>query len=246
MPAVELTGPGIGRARRLRGGHRLVSIRPRAVPMEGREGLLPPLITASTAAFGTDTADVWRERPAVSWFDRVDRLLLVLDRDGQVVGWTSYRRLHVTDARGLYMDTTGMVPEHQRHGLVPTIQSRVVLRTLLAQPLRPLHVVYRTRNPVVWRGLRRRLGKENVAPPLRGEIQDWAPELAAALHGYLAEPGDLDPQTLVLRGAYAERGGAVYGEAETPSSGDAETDAYFEERFMTVTQALSSARCSSG
>jgi hypothetical protein len=231
VPSVELTGPGIGRARRLRGGHRLVSVCPRAVPVEERAQLLTPLITASTAAFGTDTAEVWRERIGDSWFDRVDRLLLVLDRDGEVVGWTSYRRLRLAGTRALYMDTTGIVPEHQRHGLIPTIQSRVVLRTLLARPLRPLYVVYRTRNPVVWRGLRGHLGDESVAPPFSGEVQGWASNLAIALQGYLAEPGDLDPQTLVVRGAYAGRGGALYGESEAPHSGDPDADAFFEERL---------------
>jgi hypothetical protein len=231
VPSVELTGPGIGRARRLPGGYRLLSVRPRAVPVEERAQLLTPLITASTAAFGADTAEVWQERIGDSWFDRVDRLLLVLDRDGEVVGWTSYRRLCLAGTRALYMDTTGIVPEHQRHGLIPTIQSRVVLRTLLARPLRPLYVVYRTRNPVVWRGLRGRLGDESVAPPLSSEVQGWASSLAIALQNYLAEPGDLDLQTLVVRGAYAERGRALYGEAETPHSGDLEADAYFEERL---------------
>jgi hypothetical protein len=84
MPTVELTGPGIGHARRLRPGYRLVSVRPGAVPAGRRGELLPPLITASTAAFGTDTTEVWRERLAGSWFDRVDRLLLVLDRGSEI------------------------------------------------------------------------------------------------------------------------------------------------------------------
>jgi hypothetical protein len=192
---------------------------------------LPPLITASTSAFGTDTTEVWRERLAGSWFDRVERLLLVLDRGGEVIGWTSYRRLELVGARILYMDTTGIVPAHQRHGLIPMIQSRVVLLALLARPLSPLHVVYRTRNPVVWRGLRRRLGEDRVAPRLRGDVQVWAPQLAIALQGELGETGEVDPRTLVVHGAYAGRGGAVYGEAETPSSGNPEADAYFEERL---------------
>jgi len=192
---------------------------------------LPPLITASTAAFGTDTTEVWRERLEGSWFDRVDRLLLVLDRGSEIIGWTSYRRLELVGARILYMDTTGVVPGHQRHGLIPVIQSRAVLRTLLAGPLSPLHVVYRTRNPVVWRGLRRRLGEDRVAPRLRGDLQVWATQLSVALQGELAEAGEVDPRTLVVRGAYAARGGAVYGEAETPRSGDPESDAYFEKRL---------------
>jgi hypothetical protein len=192
---------------------------------------LPPLITASSAAFGTDTTEVWRERLAGSWFDRVERLLLVLDRGGALIGWTSYRRLELVGARTLYMDTTGVVPAHQRHGLIPVIQSRVVLRTLLTRPLSPLHVVYRTRNPVVWRGLRRRLGEDRVAPLLRGDLQVWAPRLAVALQAELGEAGEVDPRALVVRGAYAGRGGAVYGEAETPRSGDPESDAYFEERL---------------
>jgi hypothetical protein len=229
--AIDLTGTGIGRPRPLRGGYRLVSVRPHAVPVDRRDELVPALISASTAAFGVDTAAVWRERIRGSWFDRVDRLLLILDRGGEVVGWTSYRYLRLTAMRVLYMDTTGVVPEHQRHGLIPAIQSRVVLRALLVRPLRPLHVVYRTRNALVWRGLRRRLGDANVAPPLRGEPQGWAPRVAAALHDRLAEPGELDLDTLVVRGAYAERGGAVYGEAATPRSGDPEPDAYFESRL---------------
>jgi hypothetical protein len=228
---VELTEPGIGRPRRLRGGYRLVHVRPHAIPAERREALLPPLVAASTAAFGADTGKVWEERLEGSWFERVDRLLLVLDRAGELIGWTSYRRLRLASAHVLYMDTTGVVPEHQRHGLIPAVQSRLVLRTLLARPLRPLHVVYRTRNPVVWRGLRRRLGEASVAPPTSGELQGWAQALAVAVPGDVVEPGHLEQETLVVRGAYAERGRAVYGEAETPLSGDPETDAYFEERL---------------
>lgn len=70
-----------------------------------------------------------------------------------------------------------------------------------------------------------------MAPPFSDEVQGWAPELGAALQAELGETGEFDPHSLVVRGAYAERGGAVYGEAEMPRSGDLETDAYFDERL---------------
>lgn len=220
---------GAGHPRRLARGYRLLTVSPRRIQPERRRELLPFLIAVSTQAFGVDTHAVWRQRLEESWFDRVDRLLLVLAGRDRVVGWTSYRSAEVAGERVLYMDTTGITPEHQRHGLIPRIQSRVVLRRLAARPLRPLHVVYRTRNPIVWRGLRRRVGAESVAPPSDGRAPAWARELAVAVDESLAEPGRLDPQTMVVRGAYAARGGAIYGEAEVPQSGDPEADRYFAQ-----------------
>jgi hypothetical protein len=229
LPPIRLVAAS--RARRLGAGYRLLTVSPPRVPLEQRQALLPFLIVASSAAFGVDTHAVWHERLEESWFDRVDRLLLVLDGREEVVGWTSYRSAELAGERVLYMDTTGMTPEHQRHGLIPRIQSRIVLRQLAARPLRPLHVVYRTRNPIVWRGLRRRVGPESVAPLLDGRAPAWARRLAMAVDGFLSEPGRLDPQTLVVHGAYAARGGAIYGEAEVPQSGDAEADRYFAQRL---------------
>jgi hypothetical protein len=52
-----------------------------------------------------------------------------------------------------------------------------------------------------------------------------------AVDEFLSEPGRLDPETLVVKGAYAARGGAIYGEAEVPQSGDPETDRYFDQRL---------------
>jgi hypothetical protein len=223
--------PGAGRARRLRHGYRVVAVRPRAIPPAERRKFLPPLIVASTAAFGADTADVWRQRLEQSWFERVDRLFLILEPGGKVVGWTSYRAASLLGLRVLYMDTTGVVPAHQRHGLIPAVQSRIVLWLLAGRPWRPLYLVYRTRNPVVWRGLRRRLGAQHVAPPLHAEAPAPIQTLAVAVHEHLSEPGRLDARTLVVHDAYAERGGAVYGELETPRSGDPETDRFFEQRL---------------
>jgi len=223
--------PGVGKARRLRHGYRHLAIRPRAIQPSERRQLLPPLIAASTAAFGVDTTDVWWQRLEHSWFEHVDRLSLILEPDGKVVGWTSYRAASLLGLRVLYMDTTGVVPAHQRHGLIPALQSRIALRALAARPWRPLHLVYRTRNPVVWRGLRRRLGAQDVAPPLNAEAPVWAQELAVAVHEYLSEPGQLDAPKLVVRDAYAERGSTVYGEQEAPRSGDAETDLFFDKRL---------------
>lgn len=158
-------------------------------------------------------------------------MLLVLHGRDEVAGWTSYRSGELAAERILYMDTTGIAPKHQRHGLIPRIQSRVLLRRLAARPLRPLHVIYRTRNPIVWRGLRRRVGPENVAPPLDGRAPAWARRLTMAVDEFLSEPGRLDPETLVVKEAYAARGGAIYGEAEVPQSGDPETDRYFDQRL---------------
>jgi hypothetical protein len=90
---------------------------------------------------------------------------------------------------------------------------------------------YRTRDPVVYRGLRRRLGAENLAPPLDGETPAWAQQLAGAVNDWLQEPGELDARSLVVRGAYAQLGRALYGEDQTPNSGDPSVDAYFAERL---------------
>lgn len=201
---------------------------PGALSESQRQQLLPALIAVSSAAFGVDTEAVWRQRIEESWFERVERLFLVHDPAGQVVGWTSYRRAALDGERILYMDSTGVAPAHQRRGLIPRIQSRTILSQLAARPLRPLHVVYRTRNPVVWRGLRRRLGDDKVAPPISGGVQMWARRLAPLVDRYLAEPGELDPELLVIRGAYSERPAAVYGEEATPRTGDPGIDQFFD------------------
>ncbi len=216
---------------RVRGGYEVFSIDAPATTAAQRQTLLRPLIAASSAAFGVDTSAAWQDRLEAGWFDRITRLVLITDRRGDVVGWTSYRRVDLAGRRVLYMDTTGIVPEHQRHRLIPRIQSRLVLRTLAARPWHSLYVVYRTRNPVVWRGLRRTIGRSAVAPPLHGDPPAWARAVATAVHSHLAEPGELDARTLAVRGAYARRGAALYGESETPRSGDPDTDRYFDERL---------------
>lgn len=231
LGAVRLTVADLGRARRLRHGYRVLRVSPGTLAADQKRRLLPPLIAASTAAFGLDTAEVWQGRLEAGWFDRTDRLLLILAADREVVGWTSYRFARLAGERVLYMDMTGVMPEHQRHGLVPAAQTRVMLRFLAARPWRPVHVVYRTRNPVVMRGLRQRFGGESVAPSLHGETPAWGRTLASAVHEWLAELGELDDRTLAVRGAYAGRGGAIYGEAENPRSGDAEVDRHFDERL---------------
>lgn len=232
VPAREPTLPaGIGRRRRLYGGYRVLVTRPGAIPVEKRRQLLPSLVAVSTAAFGVDTAGVWQERLEGGWFDRVDRLLLILDAGGEMVGWTSYRTARIAGARAVYMDSTGLVPRHQRHGLVPTTQSRVVRRLLARRPWRPLYVVYRTRSPVTLRGLLRTFGTRNVAPRPGGEAPTWARNLAIAMHRNLAEPGELDAHTLTVRRAYAERGVAIYGDAQTPQSGEPEIDRHFDQHL---------------
>jgi hypothetical protein len=172
-----------GRQSRVRGGYEVFRIDAPATTAAERQTLLRPLIAASSAAFGVDTSAAWQDRLEAGWFDRITRLVLITNQRGDVVGWTSYRRVDLAGRRVLYMDTTGIVPEHQRHQLTPRIQSRLVLRTLAARPWHSLYVVYRTRNPVVWRGLRRTIGRSAVAPPLHGDPPAWARAVATAERG---------------------------------------------------------------
>ncbi len=200
---------------------------PGSLAAERRAALIEGLVRASALAFGSETAPIWHERLAHGWFEGLSRLYLILGPDDRLIGWTAYRAALLRRRRCLYMDSTGVVPEFQRHGLIPAVQMGAARRELIRSPLRPLFLFYRTRNPVVYRGLTRTLGSGNVSPPLEGLPQVDMQRLGEAAHTWIDDQFDFDPEQLVVRGVYA-RGAPLYGEDQEPRSGDAAVDRLFE------------------
>jgi hypothetical protein len=229
--AAEGSGGDAGaRTVRLRDGYMLRELRrPGELAASQRRQLLCGLEQLSEQAFGVDMAPYWHAR-ASAFFEQVSYLAIMHAPDGDPVGWTSCRAAALGPGRFLYWDATGVVPQHQRHGLIPQVQGRMYRRAMLTKGRAPLWVVYRTRSPVVLRGLRNALGPTNVHPPLDAPVPQSVQAIAAEVAGWLGDMPAVDIATLVVRGAYdgLER---LYSPEQEPRSKDRAVNDFMASRL---------------
>lgn len=205
--------------RRLRDGYRLREFTaPSALAPEQRPQLLATLEHLSAQAFGVDMAPYWQARTG-NFFEQVSYLAIMVDPDGRPVGWTCCRSARLRGSKVLYWDATGVLPGHQRHGLIPQVQGRMYRRVFLTKGRAPLWTVYRTRSPVVLRSLRQTLGPDNVYPsltePVPGDVRSIAEDVAS----WLGDMPAVDTSSLVVRGAYDETGPALLSRPGTAQQG---------------------------
>ena len=216
--------------RGLKAGYRLREVHhpPSLSPLQ-RADFLTQLKQLSARSFGVDMEPYWDARRAVL-FDQLSYLGVITDPDGAPVGWTSYRSTRLSGRRFLYWDATGVVPEHQRHGLMPRVQGRIYRRAYLAALPAGLWVVYRTRSPVVLLNLRRALGRGNVYPQPNDPVPEDVQRLADEVSAWLGDMPAVDTERLIVPGAYdlLER---LYSPDEEPRSKDEEVNAFLSEHL---------------
>ncbi len=223
-------GDASARTVRLRDGYLLRELRrPGELAASERRELLSELGQLSAQAFGVDMQPYWHAR-ASAFFEQISYLAIMHAPDGDAVGWTSCRAAELGPGRLLYWDATGVVPQHQRHGLIPQVQGRMYRRAMLTKGWAPLWVVYRTRSPVVLRGLRNALGPKNVHPSLDAPVPRSVQAIAAEVAGWLGDMPVVDIPNLVVRGAYdgLER---LYSPEQEPRSKDRAVNDFMASRL---------------
>ena len=151
---------------------------------------------------------------------------------GRVGGMVSYVAGEWGGERCFYAASAFIRPGEQGTGLVASGYGLLMRSELVRAPLRPMYAVVRTPNPVAyaaWRHGGRKMGGE-VEPRLDLSVSEATRRVAigtAVANGFAER---LDPQTLIVRGAY--EGGILPGGegpyGARPRSGDAALDAMFD------------------
>jgi hypothetical protein len=143
------------------------------------------------------------------------------------VGWVSGRRADWGCRRVFYAASAGVAPDIQGGGVSAALWRRLVERELQQAPLRPLFVVLRTGNPLVYDawvaaagGPRAVHPRPDTAVPAR--VQAIAHDAAA----YLGQAGELDPRRLLIADAYRNTPGGLW--RHRPRSRDESTNTWFD------------------
>jgi GNAT superfamily N-acetyltransferase len=146
------------------------------------------IVPVATAAFDGTTADFWAQHWSDEQLDRLDVLHVAVDETGTPVGWVSGRRADWGGRRVLYAASAGVAPDIQGGGVSAALWRRVVERELRRAPLRPLFVVLRTGNPLVYDAWVAAAGDPRAVHP-RPDTAVPAHMQAIAGCGHLPRPG---------------------------------------------------------
>jgi hypothetical protein len=185
------------------------------------------VVPVAIAAFDGTTADYWAQHWSDEQLDRLDVLHVAVDETGIPVGWVSGRRGDWGGRRVFYAASAGVAPDIQGGGVSAALWRRVVERELRRAPLRPLFVVLRTGNPLVYDAWvaaaadpRAVHPRPDIAVPAR--VQAIARDAAA----YLGQAAELDPRRLHIADAYRSTPGGLW--RHRPRSRDQGTTAWFD------------------
>lgn len=230
LPHDATPAPRIGR---LSSGFRYAEwLDPSRLGEAARDQVQDRLVDVSTRVFGVDMAPYWEGRRALGYFDDASWIALILDPDDRIIGWAGYRLCRLAGAPCVYLDSSGILREHQRRRLVPDLQVRALIRAAAARPLDSLYLVMRTANPVVYRALVAGMGGRHVHPAPGRAVPRTVSEIAAAAVSQLGpsvgwgEETQLDAATLRIERTYSNLS-AVYD--EPPLSGDGAIDGLFRQ-----------------
>ncbi|MDP5184096.1 hypothetical protein QOZ88_15770 [Blastococcus sp. BMG 814] len=226
-PVVERLYPGAS-ARSMRPGRQGLLWDPVAqMPAAARERMRERIIPVATAAFDGTTGDFWAQHWSDEQLDRLDVLHVAVDETGAPVGWVSGRRAGWGGRRVLYAASAGVAPDIQGGGVSAALWRRVVEEELRRAPLRPLFVVLRTGNPLVYDAWVTAAGDPRAVHPcpdvtVPARVQAIAQDAAA----YLGQAGELDPRRLLITDAYRSTPGGLW--RHRPRSRDERTNTWFD------------------
>jgi hypothetical protein len=197
------------------------------MPPAARELLRERIIPVATATFDGTTADFWAQHWSDEQLDRLDVLHVAVDERGTPVGWASGQRADWGGRRVLYAASAGVAPDIQGGGVSAALWRRVVERELRRALLRPLFVVLRTGNPLVYDAWVAAAGDPRAVHPRAGtavppRVQAIARDAAA----YLGQAAELDPRSLHITDAYRSTPGGLW--RHRPRSRDPGTNTWFD------------------
>lgn len=194
-----------------------------------QQAIYAALVPVTTASFGADMTQYWRQRQQDSYFERLDEFVLVADPDGHVVGWTGYSTIRRDSYTNIYIDSSGMIPVVQAQGVMKALMhARLVEDAFIRHDRhRSLYLSARTESPIFYR-LMRGLSTSPVFPHPELSLPDDILQCGQDLARWLGQEAILSPGTLLLRNAYAVVE-TLYG--ELPVTGDGDLDRMFREQL---------------
>jgi hypothetical protein len=196
------------------------------LPHDIQQAVYAALVPVSSAAFGADMTEYWRDRSAHDYFGRLAEFVTVADRGGRLVGWTGYSLLERGAGVNVYIDSSGVVPSGQSKGVMRTIMGRRLASGILPRfaSRDRVYVSARSESPVVYKVMRGLVGAPNLFPNPALHTPADVLESGHDLARWLGQADLMEPGSLVIRNAYAVLD-ELYG--ELPSSGEPALDRMF-------------------
>jgi hypothetical protein len=203
-----------------RGCYQLWLRRPARVSDETKRRLYRALVPVTTRSFGADMTPYWARRADEGYLEKLDMFDAICAPDGSLIGWTSYHLLEFSSPVA-YWDSTGMLPEWSRYGLMSKAIDSLFVDLVGVYGERRPYICARTENPVICRMFYALLGEcypnPREAPPAA------MADAIAGLAEWLGQADIFERDTFVVKGAYSSLD-ALYG--ERPRSGDPELDEF--------------------
>ena len=198
----------------------------RSLPGSTKDAIYQALVPVSSASFGADMTEYWRDRSTHDYFGRLAEFVTIADDEGRMVGWTGHSVLDSDWGVNVYIDSSGVVPSGQSRGVMRTVMTRRLTQGVLALfgDRERLFISARSESPVFYKLMRGIVGADHLFPHpdlrLPADVLRCGRELAL----WLNQAALMEADSLVIRNAYA-----VLEElyAELPSTGDAALDRMF-------------------
>lgn len=224
---VEELYPGASVQRMRRGRHGVLWDPVASMPSGARDLLRQRLVPVAAAAFDGTTPEFWAEHWSDAQLDRLDVLHVAVKDDGDPVGWVSGRRARWGSRRAFYAASAGVAPDIQGGGVSADLWRRVVQRELRRQPLRPLSVVIRTGNPLVYDAWVAAAGDPTAVHPRPDTpVPDQVKAIARDAAAYLGQSAHFDPSRLHVTDAYHSTPSGLW--RHRPRSRNQLTNAWFD------------------
>jgi hypothetical protein len=210
----------------LPGGRSYVALAPPTdLLARGCAPLRAALVEVCNEAFGSETAETWQQRFAGDFLARLRRFYLLFDTSEALIGWSGYRAHTIRGERIVYFDSTGLLPAHQGHGLIPLIQRAAIAEEKRRHSGLAVSLVIRTRSPHGYRVAMRAFSPAAVVPTLEGTVPEARRALVADTATWLGQH-PFDPVTARITDAYGDRR-PLYGNHRAPLADDAHVNRLF-------------------
>ncbi len=156
----------------------------------------------ASKVFGDDMSPYWKKKEEDGFLDHVKRICLVVDPQGEIIGWTGYFREVIEGQQCLYWDATGILPEFQKQGVMNQVISYHVIHEWVSLGLRPFYIIGRSESPIVYYGSYKWMGGKNIYPSLKGEVPKLIQDLAKGVALRLDQLEKLEPESLRIVNAF--------------------------------------------
>lgn len=199
---------------------------PSVLDTRSRDAAFGALLDICWRTYGVDLTHYWEGRRAGGYFDELTQFTLLVGPDDELVGYTSYQMCEFAGDRTLLIDATGVVPEYQGLGLAGPVFLMNFFREHVRAPHRPMYMVVRTENPVVYGGMRRMLRQSHIFPIPGRPVPRRIQEIGSAAAEFLGQRQQFVPGKLKVVDAYP---GLEAMFAEIPQSRDETVNELFSQ-----------------